>query len=351
MSYLARMALQCVSMRLVLIRLSSVGDIVHTWPLACALREAKPPCHLTWVVEEPFRPLVEGHPAVDAVLTTGTRRWRRRPFSAVTRAEIGKLKSAFHELQPNVTIDPQGVIKSALVTRWTGAQRRIGLARPWRRERLATFAYTETTDGAAGRAHVAETNLEMVRALGLKPPGKALPDGSWLVQRVADKRPEGPWAASYAVILPGTAGAHKVIAATTLAGVSRGITALGMDIVVAWGPGEEERARTVTQNAGAGVYLAPPTDLEALAALLGDAALVVGGDTGPSHLAASFGVPTVAVFLASDWRRNGPLGARTTVVSGAATGPSGPSGSARLPSRRTVGAQEIIDAARSLIDI
>ena len=337
-------------MRLVLIRLSAVGDIVHTWPLACALREAEPSCHLTWVVEEPFRSLVENHPAIDAVLTTRTRRWRQRPWSAPTRAEIGRLKSAFHELQPDVTIDPQGVLKSAVVTRWTGAPRRIGLARPWRRERLPAFAYTESTAGAAGRAHVAETNLEMVRALGMNRPEKALPDGSWLVRHVAGRRPEGSWAAPYGVILPGTAGAHKVISAATLAEVSRGIAARGLEVVVAWGPGEEMRAREVSDNAGAGVYLAPPTDLEELASLLGDAALVVGGDTGPTHLAASFGVPTVAVFLASDWRRNGPLGALTAVVSGAALGPSGPSGSARLPTLRAVGAQEIIDAARALID-
>jgi heptosyltransferase-1 len=338
-------------MRLVLVRLSAIGDIVHTWPLACALREAEPGYHLTWVVEEPFRTLVEGHPAVDAVLTARTRRWRRRPFAAVTRAEIGKLKSSFHELQPDITLDPQGVLKSAIVTRWTGAARRIGLARPWRRERLAGCAYTESTPGAPGRSHVTETNLEMVRALGLDPRGKGPPDGSWLIQRAAEKRPEGPWTAPYAVILPGTAGAHKVVPTTTLAEVSRGITALGMEVVVAWGPGEEAQARGVAEEAGAGVYLAPPTGLEELFALLGDAALVVGGDTGPIHLAASFGVPTVAVFLASDWRRNGPLGARTAVVSGAAAGPSGPSGSARLPSRRPVGATEIMDAARSLIDV
>jgi len=338
-------------MRLVLIRLSAVGDIIHTWPLACAIREAQPRCHLTWVVEEPLRPLVEGHPAVDAVFTTRTRRWRRRPWSAVTRAEIGALKGAFRELQPDVTIDPQGVLKSALVTRWTGAARRIGLARPWRREVLAALAYTESTAGAAGRAHVVKTNLEMLRAFGLTPPGNARPDGTWLAQRAAEKRPQGPWAPSYAVILPGTAGAHKVIPAATLAEVSRGIIGLGMDVVVAWGPGEERRARAVTRDAGAGAHMAPPTDLLELAALLDGAALVVGGDTGPSHLAASFGVPTVAVFLASDWRRNGPLGARTTVVSGAATGPGGPSKSARLPSRRRVGAQEIVAAARGLIDL
>ena len=66
------------AMRVVLIRLSALGDIIHTWPLAEALRLADPSIHLTWVVEAPFRPLVEGHPAVDAVLTVRTKAWRRR---------------------------------------------------------------------------------------------------------------------------------------------------------------------------------------------------------------------------------------------------------------------------------
>ena len=95
-------------MRIVLVRLSALGDIVHTWPLAAALREASPDSHLTWVVEAPFAPLVDSHPAVDAVITTATRRWRRSPFSARTRAEVAALKSRFAELAPNLAIDSQG---------------------------------------------------------------------------------------------------------------------------------------------------------------------------------------------------------------------------------------------------
>ncbi len=340
-----------VEVRVVLVRLSAFGDIVHTWPLACALREAQPRLHLSWVVEEPFRPLVEGHPAVDWVVTTRTRLWRRRPWSARTRAEISTLKTRFHELQPDITLDPQGVLKSAFVTRWTGATRRIGLAPPWRRERLPGVAYTETVDGATGGSHVVDTNLEMVRAVGQPPPRRRLPDGAWLLDRVGHRFPTNEWSAPYAVILPGTGGAHKNVAVQALAEVSREIAAaLDLDVVVVWGPGEEPRAAAVAEAGGKHVRLAPPTDLEELAAVLGGASLVVGGDTGPVHLAASFGVPTVGVFLASDWRRNGPLGPRTTVVSGAGESSEGPSGSARALPLRPVASREIISAALDLID-
>jgi heptosyltransferase-1 len=338
-------------MRIVLVRLSAFGDIVHTWPLACALREAQPRLILSWVVEEPFRPLVEGHPAVDQIVTTRTRQWRRRPWSAETRAEIAALKRRLHELQPDVALDPQGVLKSAFVTRWTGAPRRVGLARPWRRERLPGLAYTETICGAAAGSHVVDTNLRILRAVDTPPSPRRPPDGAWLLERVDHRFPAGEWSAPYAVVLPGTGGAHKDVAVQTLAEVSREISAaLDLDVVLVWGPGEESRAAAVAEAGGKRVRLAPSTDLDELAAVLGGASLVVGGDTGPVHLAASFGVPTVAVFLASDWRRNGPLGPRTAVVSGAGESPAGPSGSARALPLRPVASREIITAAIELID-
>ena len=146
-------------MRIVLIRLSAVGDIVHTWPLAAAIRSARPQAHLSWVVEEALAPLVEGHPAVDAVLTVATGRWRKQPFAARTRAEVATFKGRVQELQPNLSIDAQGTLKSSLITRWCRAPRRVGLARPWRREALAGLVYTETLPGNSSRRHVIATNL------------------------------------------------------------------------------------------------------------------------------------------------------------------------------------------------
>lgn len=336
-------------MRIVLVRLSALGDVVHTWPLACALATTDARAHLTWVVEEPLRLLVEEHPAVDSVVTTRTGRWRRTPLASSTRAEVASLKTRLRELQPDLVIDPQGTSKSAMVVRWTGARRRVGLARPWRRELLAGLAYTETVRGAPGREHIVATNLAMVHALGAPPPDATPPDGSWLLKQVAGHTVGGDWSSPYAVVLPGAGGAHKILAESTVAEVARGLRPAGLDVVVAWGPGEEARAAAVAHAAGSGTHLAPPTDLGELAALLGGAALVVGGDTGPVHLAASFGVPTLAVFTASDWRRNGPLGERTAVVSGAADAGGTPSGTARTRPQREVSAAEILDRATTLL--
>jgi heptosyltransferase-1 len=339
-----------VVVRVVLVRLSALGDIVHTWPLASALAASEPKPHVSWIVEEPLRFLVEGHPAVDSVFTTRTGQWRRRPLAARTRIEVATLKTKLHELQPDIAIDPQGTVKSALVVRWTRAGQRVGLARPWRRERLAGIAYTATVRGAPGWAHVVTTNLAMVQAVGINPPELTVPDGSWLLKRVADRAPAGAWSARPAVMLPGAGGAHKVLPVNTLAEVARSLVADGLDVVVAWGPGEEKRAISIAQSAGDRVFVAPPTDLGELAALLGGAALVIGGDTGPVHLAASFGTPTLAIFQASDWQRNGPLGARTAVVSGAAAASAAPSGTARTWRLRDVNAAEILKAARGLVD-
>ena len=89
-----------VAVRVVLVRLSALGDIVHTWPLACALAETEPRPHLSWVVEESLKPLVDGHPAVDAVFTVRTGRWRKRPVSIITRSEVAAFKTRLRELDP-----------------------------------------------------------------------------------------------------------------------------------------------------------------------------------------------------------------------------------------------------------
>ncbi len=338
-------------MRIVLVRLSALGDIVHTWPLAEELRRAQPKMHLTWVVEEPLRPLVEGHPAVDAVLTVATGQWRRQPLSADTRSRLSILRSRFHELQPDLAIDPQGVLKSALVTRLTGAHERVGLARPWRREILSGLAYTSTVDGSMDDRHIVATNLELVRAAGGTPPDPIpSPNGDWLRQRLATRPPIVDPEPGYVALLPGAGRTEKVVPVSNLGSLARWIVDSGLRAAVLWGPGEEDRARAVVKAAGPGIELAPPTDLQDLVVTLGHARAVVGGDTGPVHLAASLAVPTMAVFTTTDWRRNGPLGPHVAVVSGATLGDARPTGSSRAAQPGTVSADRIIDGLRRLLE-
>lgn len=339
-------------MRIVLVRLSALGDIVHTWPLAEAVRAARPEAHLTWVVEAPFAPLVQGHPAVDLVIPARSKAWRRSPFDPRTRHEVAVLKTRLRELEPDVALDPQGLVKSALVTRWTRAPRRVGLARPWRRELLAGPAYTERVPGSLDHPHVVATNLALAAAVGVPVPDEPPPpDGRWLSRKVADRPVPGGDRRPRAVLLPGVGQPHKSLSPDTLGEVARALSADGLDVVVAFGPGEEARARQVVDTAHGSARLAPPTDLLELVRLMDASRVVVGGDTGPMHLAASLGVPTVGVFLASDWRRNGPLGPHTAVVAGSAStaGAVHPTGRARSEPVRPVTADDILAAVAEVV--
>ncbi len=171
-------------MRIVLVRLSALGDIVHTWPLAEAAgggRRAEPPHHLGGGGIAAKR-LVEGHPAVDTVLTVATRRWRRRPLSADTRSRLSILRSRFHELQPDLGHRSPGCPQVSLGDPPDGRARdESGLSRPWRREVLAgsglhlhrgrqpgqqTRRGHQPRVGAGGRGHAARSHSQPRRRAG-----------------------------------------------------------------------------------------------------------------------------------------------------------------------------------------
>lgn len=336
--------------RIVLVRLSAVGDIVHTWPLAAALRTALPRARLTWVVEEPLRALVEGHPCLDEVVVVNTRQWRRAPFSPSTRAHVATARRRLRDLEADLAIDAQGLLKSAVVTHWTAAPRRVGLRRPWRRELLAGFAYSETVPGSVTSPHVVATNLELARTAGAVPPTEPPPpDGRWLASRALEAPVRGPWTPPYAVVLVGAGWQAKLLPTSTLSAVASSLARDGLSVVLAWGPGELEAATALAGATGGHAVVAPPTDLLQLSALLGAAALVIGSDTGPLHLAASLGTPTVGVFLTTSPARNGPLGPRTAAVSAVADH-SLSSGSARARPVREVSAGEVLNAARRVLE-
>ncbi len=336
--------------RIALIRLSALGDVVHTWPLAEGLRECSPTLHLTWVVEEALRDLVEGHPAVDQVITVATKRWRHSPLSSQTRAEIAHLRKQFGDLRADICLDPQGVVKSAIIARACGAATRIGLARPWRRELLAGCAYTEVIPGSLENEHVVATNLEFSRVFGTTPlKDIPVPDGSWLKEKWQESPRILPEGRSYAVLLPAAGHPKKTLDIETLSSIASSIARSAQPVLVVWGPGEQKRAEAIVEASAAGVELAPPTNLLQLGQLVDQASLVIGGDTGPVHLAASLGTPTLAVFLSTNWRRNGPLGIRTGVISATADDPTPTSGSARAVRIRDVSAEEVVEAALSLL--
>jgi ADP-heptose:LPS heptosyltransferase len=187
-----------------------------------------------------------------------------------------------------------------------------------------------------GLRHVIDINLSLVESLRLPAPYGASPDGTFLLRSV--ERKQGPPAIG---LLPGTGGIGKAWPSESFAALARRTADRGHQVTVVWGPGQRELAESIVAGAGPGVTLAPATSLLELAALLAGCTAVVGGDTGPVHLAASLGVPTVAIFVATDPERNGPRGPRVRVVAAARSGATG--GRARSSAMGNATVADVLD--------
>lgn len=324
--------------RFLLTRLSALGDIVHTWPLAGALAEHG---EVVWLVEERFLPLVALHPAVRHTVPVATKRWRHTPWGQAVRLEAKKALDTLRALAPAVAVDPQGLVKSALWASLARVPCRLGFARSHRRERISGLFYTQTVTPRAEVRHVVDLNLALAEALSLPVRYGAAPDGSFLRPHL----PNPPDEAFAVQLFPGSGQPQKNWPPHLFAQLARKLTERGLPVTVFWGPGEKAIAEGVvrqTQKA----RLAPPTNLLELASCVAVAKAVVGGDTGPIHLAASLGTPTVAVHVATDPARNAPRGPRVAVVSGAKAGAS--RGKAATGTVRLVEVAEVLSALQEV---
>lgn len=264
-------------MKLLVIRLSALGDVIHTIPAVVGLRERY---EIAWAVEAPYRELVEVVAGVRAI-PVSLKRWSMR--------NIREARSAVRGFE--AAIDFQGLVKSALLARASGAEYRIGFAKEFVREKPAAWLMNHRRHIDPNR-HVVEWNLQLA---GIE----HAPKVDFTRFTVSGERR----AVNEIVLLPGAGRPEKQW--PHFAELAK---RLGNDALAVWGPGEEELARAT------GARLAPPTNLRELARLLRDAALVVGGDTGPLHLAAALGTPVVGLYGPTNPARNGPYGQLGNVV-------------------------------------
>lgn len=295
------------TVRLLLVRLSAIGDVLHALPALEVLRRAAPAAELAWVVEPPAAPLLRGHPALDHLVVLD------RPGVQVGPRRLGALREAvgavgaLRALRADVALDLQGLLRSALVARAAGAARVLGPA--WAREGAARL-YTRALDlPRPGEAHVVERHVAAARAalaaLGLPPdegPTPAARLGLAPAARVERR----------VVLLPGAGKPANRPPPALLARVADRLADRAPDLEVALvgGPRDAPRARAVLERCARArpVDLTGRHDLVATAAVLSASAAVVGGDTGPLHLARVLGRPVVALFHAADPARTGPAG-------------------------------------------
>ncbi len=301
--------------RILIVKTSSLGDVVHNLPVASDVRRHFPDASIDWVVEELYAPLVALHAAVRRVIPVALRRWRRRPLGRTTWKEIGEFRRLSQAERYDAVIDTQGLLKSALIAR-AAKGRHHGFDAGSAREPFAARFY-DVTHHVARSQHAVQRNRALA-ALAL----------SYRVEEPADyglvvPGPIAHPARRYAVLLHGSSRRDKLWGETAWVELGRGLAARGIAGVLPWG-NDEERRRSERLALDLDHAEVPPLEpLDRLAVLLGAAAAVVGVDTGLTHLAAALGRPVAAIYCGTDPRLTGVYGSpRARNLGGPGANPS-----------------------------
>lgn len=284
---------------ILIVRLGALGDIIHAIPAAAALRAAYPAARIDWLVDARHAEILQLVTVIDRVLVL------EKPSLAGWLRATRVLRAGAYD----VAFDFQGLMKSAVLARASGAKRVLGFSIWHLREKSARPFYSESVDVSApsSRAlHVIQKNLRLLDALGIENAAIEFPLGrvhSAAGDAVVDQAAGAP----FAVLNPGAAWPNKRWDAGRFGELAAFLREVrGLVPFVLWGPGEQPLAQTVIDASAGAAILAPPTRLPDLVEICRAAALVVSGDTGPLHIAAAVGTPIVAIFGPTDPRRNGP---------------------------------------------
>ena len=294
--------------RFLIIRLGSLGDVIHGIPAAAALRRRFPQARIDWLVDPRYAELVGLVECIDRPIAFDPRDlWIG---GARGRSVLTELRAAHYD----AAIDLQGLLKSAVLARLVGATQTIGFPRAHLREPLARLFYTTAPDPGAA-SHVIEKNLGLLGPLGVSDRAVHFPlriPRTDTMTTIADRfAPDG-----YAILNPGAAWPNKRWPANRFGGVAASIyREHGLRSVVLWGPGEDTLAASVVAASHGAAEAAPPTTITDIVGIARAARLMVSGDTGPLHMAGAVGTPIVALFGPTSPERNGPWAPRDVTLS------------------------------------
>ena len=326
-------------MKILIVRLSALGDIVHALPVLGAIKKAMPEAEVDWLVEESYASILS--------LATGLRRRiivrARNSFATPEAISFGGVRG-YHAAAKylwnqdyDIALDLQGLIKSAIWARISFADRVVGFDEANLREPQAAFLYSETVtpnirpsghqaigpfgqqaEGRAGQ-HVIWKNLSILEALKVEARSIEVPLAPQASPETSVAIAAAGGARGFVVLNPGAAWPNKRWPAERFGALAASLRdRLGLRSLVTWGPSERELAAAVVRASSGAAMSAPATSVSDLAALMRDAALVVSGDTGPLHIAAAMGTPVVGLYGPTWPERNGPWDPRDVVISRAA---------------------------------
>ena len=308
-------------MRALIVKASALGDIVHALPILDYLHKVSPGIEIDWIVEEGFRDVLEGHPQIAELHVVRTRAWRKRPFAARTRQEVVALRNALHAREYKLVFDIQGNLKSGLIAWLSGCEQRLGFTGEEVQERYNLFFTTRQIPVRPQDKHVTDKCLRLVSV----PFGKDFSGMDLTTTIATDIEDDSEAEALLATLGEGLVFLfHYGTTWQTKFWSSEGWVALGKEllarhtdstILFSWGNDAERQAVTeISRAIGSGARVMDRYPLRKLVAILKKMDLVVGGDTGPVHLAAAVGTPTVSFYRSSDGSRSGPRGKQHAVI-------------------------------------
>jgi lipopolysaccharide heptosyltransferase I len=294
-------------LKALIVRMSSIGDVVHVMPALAALKHHG--WDAGWLVESAAAALLERNASV-------LRTHRLPSARALTLAAVRRTISELRREEYEVALDFQGLWKSALWARFAGAPRLIGFASAWRREPLSALLIPEGASPTREAVHVIDKNLALLRAIGIDEVGLRefpLPtsESEAATVRMGLK---SLGLGGFVILNPGGGWPSKLWPPEGYGTVARALRERGLEALVTWGPGEQGLAeRVVKASDGAAVRCFPTTLLEYIE-LCRETRLVIAADTGPLHVACAVGAPVLGLYGPTDPERNGPFSSDDRVV-------------------------------------
>jgi heptosyltransferase I len=303
-------------MRILIVRLSALGDIVHALPVLAAIKKAMPDARVDWLVEANYTAILTLATGLNRRVIVRANSASETPEAIAFTGGSGYLSAAryLRAQHYDVALDLQGLLKSSVWARASGARRVVGFDRAHLREELAASFYSESVMPDAS-GHVMRKNLSVLSALQIAPPAPELRLQPIATPEMVKAIQAAGGSNGYIVINPGAAWPNKRWPPDRFGAVANALRdRTGLHSLVTWGPKERALADAVSQASGGAATPAPPTSVSDLAALMQSAALAISGDTGPLHIAAAVGTPIVGLFGPTRPERNGPWEPRDEVI-------------------------------------
>ncbi|MBI4852032.1 MAG: glycosyltransferase family 9 protein [Acidobacteria bacterium] len=303
-------------MHFLIVKLSAIGDVVHTLPAVAALRRAYPNSRITWIAERAAANILLGNTTIDELIIIDTKSWRKKFWQPIVLKEVIQTVKKLHSNKIDIAFDFQGLLKSGLIALISGSKKRVGFSDNGLREK-ASRLFLSNQVNVDDKLHIIEKNLQLIKSLEIEnaqpyefPISVSSEDTEYINNLLLEYNLK-----EFAIINPGGGWPTKIWSPKYFGQLSDWLWEhYQLTSLVTFGPGEEILAQSVVKASSLGHTYQITTNLKQFVALARKATIFIGGDTGPLHLAAASKTPIVGIYGPTLANRNGPFDAKDITV-------------------------------------